>query len=150
MSTPPQSVPLPPPIDAAPKGGCWKVGVIGCGAAAVVVVLLVIAAFLYFSRRPETMFDIMMSAVEANFAPDVTEEDKRELREAYAQFRTALREKRVDKERLQDLNRVIRIRSGEPISREKVHRMTEFFREAAKGSRAPANLPTAVPLPATP
>jgi hypothetical protein len=83
MSTPPQSVPLPPPIDSAPKGGCWKVGVIGCGAAAVVVVLLIIAAFLYFSRRPETMFDIMMSAVEANFAPDVTEEDKRELREAY-------------------------------------------------------------------
>jgi hypothetical protein len=152
MSTPPPSVPLPPPIESSPRGGgCWKTGVIGCGAVAVVVVLIVIAAILYFSRRPEAMFDLMMSAVEANLAPDVTEEDKRELGAAYAEFRTALKEKRVDKSQLQDLNRVLRIRSGEPISRERVLRMTEYFRNAAKGSRAvPDTAPTAVPLAITP
>ncbi|HEY7864285.1 MAG TPA: hypothetical protein VIE39_11520 [Thermoanaerobaculia bacterium] len=144
MSTPPPAVPLPPPIEPAPRGGCWKTGVIGCGAAAVVVVLLIIAAILYFSRRPEAMFDLMMTAVEANLAPEVTDEDRRELRAAYAEFRQALKEKRVDRRELENLNRVLRIRSGEPISRDRVHQMTEFFRRAARSAPAPATSPTPI------
>jgi hypothetical protein len=86
----------------------------------------------------------MMTAVEANLAPEVTDEDRRELRAAYAEFRQALKEKRVDRRELENLNRVLRIRSGEPISRDRVHQMTEFFRRAARSAPAPATSPTPI------
>jgi hypothetical protein len=118
----------------------------------VVVVLLLIAALLYVRRRPEVMFDMMMTAIESNFAEDVTEEDKRELREAYAEFRTAMRQRRVDEDRLARLGQTFRMRAGQPVRREQVLRLTEAFRAAARSapsSSPPAPAPTLAPVPGT-
>src|SRR6266852_4328043 len=49
------------------------------------------------------MTDLMMRQIETQWGPDVTEQDKADLRAAYADFRTALNEKRVSQQGVQKI-----------------------------------------------
>lgn len=149
MSTVP---PLPPgysatplPTDVVPPGGgpkgCWRTGLIGCGIAALVCLLVIVGSCLYLRRNPQVMTDFVVGRIEAGFASDVTEQDKKEFHAAYNAFRDRMqRGERVDANGLQRIQTImIRNRSGS-ISRDQVHELTEVFREAG-------GLPPATPVP---
>ena len=142
MSTPaaPSGGISPAPIEPAPpRGGCARAALIGCGITAIVVIVCFAIFTLYVRRRPEAVTDLMVSQIEKNYASDVTPEEKQELRDAYAGFRAALRERRVRREDLDRLRFNLRLGRG-PVSREQVREITRIFREAT-------GQPTRGPLP---
>lgn len=145
-----------PPIEPAPAGlpanrGCWKGALLGCGGVAILLVAAFVGIRIYLQNEPAALTDLLMERVRAAYAPDVTEEDKAALEDAYADFREALQARRVDKgydERVRDA-----VKLGGEVDREEVHELTRVFRQAA-GSRpsnaAPGDLspaPAATPLP---
>ena len=149
MSTPADFAP-PPPVEAPANGrGCLKKSLIGCGAVAVLLAACLLAVIVYVRQRPDALTDVVMKQVESHYAADVTAEEKERLRAAYADFRTALREHRVNREPL-DRMRTTLVSSGE-VSREQVRSLTELFRRTAGGSTAPPASPILTPSPrATP
>jgi hypothetical protein len=118
---------------------------IGCGAVALLIAVCFIAFLIYVRQRPEVLTDIVMKQVESHYAADVTAEEKQQLRSAYADFRTALREHRVNREPL-DRMRTTLVSSGE-VSREQVRSLTELFRRTAGGTAAPPPAPILTPSP---
>jgi hypothetical protein len=145
----PASFQPPPAPGAAPtKQGCARTALIGCGIAAALLLLCVVGFFLYVRRNPGMMTDLMMKQIESHWGPDVTEQDKADLRAAYAEFRTALNERRVSPEGVQKLQFTLSANRSNQINREQVHQLTRDFRAAARPSPAPSPGHTMSPSPA--
>ncbi len=125
---------------------------IGCGAVALLIAICFIGLLIYVRQRPDALTDIVMKQVESHYATDVTAEEKEQLHAAYADFRTALREHRVNREPL-DRMRTTLVSSGSQseVSREQVRSLTELFRRTAGGAAAPPAPAVLTPSPsATP
>jgi hypothetical protein len=141
-----------PPIEPAPGGlpanrGCWKGALLGCGAVAILLVVVFVAIGIYVQNRPAAVTDLLMERIRSGYAPDVTEEDKSSLEDAYADFREALEARRVAKEDVEDVRDAVKL--GREVSRSEVHELTRVFRRAAGSGGAPAGSPGAVsPVPA--
>ena len=151
MSTPADFAAPPAAPAAADRRGCLKKALIGCGAVALLLAVCFIAFVIYVRQRPDALTDFVMKQVESHYAADVTPGEKEELRAAYAEFRTALREHRIDREPL-DRMRATFVSKGSQseVSREQVRELTELFRKAVAGaSAAPSRAPdrTASPVP---
>ncbi|MDQ5873105.1 MAG: hypothetical protein M3547_12970, partial [Acidobacteriota bacterium] len=92
-----------PPIEPAPAGvpanrGCWKSALLGCGGVAILLVAAFVGIGIYIQNKPAAVTDLLMERIRAGYAPDVTEDDKTALEDAYADFRQALEARRVAKE----------------------------------------------------
>jgi hypothetical protein len=145
----PASFQPPPPPDAAPpKQGCARTALIGCGIAAALLLLCLVGFFLYVRRNPGMMTDLMMKQIESHWGPDVTEQDKADLRAAYAEFRTALNERRVNREGVQKLQFTLSANRSNQINREQVQQLARDFRSAARSSPSPGPGHTISPSPA--
>lgn len=132
-----------PPIEPVPAGlpanrGCWKSALLGCGAVAILLVAAFIGIGIYFQNRPAAVTDLLMEKIRAGYAPDVTEEDKSALEDAYADFREALEARRVDKEDVERVRDAVKL--GGKVDRAEVHELTRVFRHAA-GSGPPDSAP---------
>jgi hypothetical protein len=148
-----------PPPSSGPRG-CWRTGLIGCGIAALVVVLCGVAAMLYLRRNPNLFTDWAMKQVDAHMASDVTEQEKKDLHDAYAAYRDRMRAGTANPEALQRMQRVFMSGSNNEITREQVRELTAAFRRAAglppltpsgepgqatTPSSSPGGIPTAPP-----
>jgi hypothetical protein len=126
-------------------------GLIGCGVVALICVLAFVAFIFYVQNKPEAVTDFMMKQIEKNYAPDVTQQEKEDLRTAYAAFRKTLEEdkdKKPPKEPMERLQTTLRFggKSGQ-ITREQVRELTRAFREAA--GLEPERTPGAAPAEVT-
>ena len=152
MTTVPPTGVVPPPVEPAPAGkSCLKTGLIGCGVVALVCVLAFVAFIFYVQKKPEAITDFMMKQIEKNYAPDVTEQEKEDLRTAYAAFRKNLEEdKKPPQEPMDRLQTTLRFGAGAgQITREQVRELTRVFREAA-GQPPPTTPPQENPAPPEP
>ena len=148
METPASFQPPPVPDAGAKKQGCARSALIGCGVAAALLLLCIVGVFLYIRNNPAAITDfLMMRQIESHWGPDVTEQDKADLRAAYAEFRTALIEKRVNTEGLQKLQFSLSGNRSNQINREQVHQLTRDFRAAASRSPGPGHTQTMSPSP---
>jgi hypothetical protein len=120
---------MPPP--ASGPRGCWRVGLIGCGIAGLVVILGVVALFLYMRRHPEIMTDWIMSQVDSRLASDVTEQERKDLHEAYGAYVQKMKAGNANPEALRRMQTVIMNSSNREVSREQVRELTTSFRQAA-------------------
>jgi hypothetical protein len=110
----------------------------GCGIVGVLVLLCIIGGVIYIRSHPEAFTDFLIGRIEASYSSDVTEQDKADLRAAYAQYREKLRARSVSGRSL-DRVRTVLVRgggAGSTISRDQVHELTAAFRDAA-GNRDP-------------
>jgi len=109
----------------------------GCGILGVIVLICFIGFIVYVRSHPEAFTDFLMNRIEATFSSDVTDQDKADLRAAYAAYREKLRTKSVSSRSLDNV-RVILMRGGggSKIGRDQVHELTAAFREAAAGRDA--------------
>jgi aspartate oxidase len=148
---------MPAPASSRGPRGCWRVGLIGCGIAGLVVILCLVAAVLYVKRNPTMVTDWAMSQVDAHMASDVTDEDRRDLHNAYDAYRDKLKTGNASREGLDRVRSVFMAGSNNEISREQVHELTAAFRRAAglppvptrpAGTQTPGASTTAVPAPA--
>jgi hypothetical protein len=149
---PPPGAPVPLPPPGPPAGrGCWRTGLIGCGIAGIVCLILLITGIVYIRSHPEAMTDFVMGRVEAGYAADVTEQDKTELRAAYAAYREKARRHAVSSRSL-DRVRIVLSRTAGSISRDQVHDLTAAFREAAGLPAVPSSpsSPSSTGPPGTP
>lgn len=142
-----------PPIEPAPgfpaNRGCWKGALLGCGAVAILLVLAFVGIGIYVQNRPAAVTDLLMERIRSGYAPDVTEDDKSALEDAYADFREALEARRVEKgdvERVRDA-----VKLGGEVDRAEVHELTRVFRQAAgRSDRAAPPVETRPASGATP
>ncbi len=107
-----------------------------------------IAFILYVKQHPERLTDAVMSQVESHYASNVTAEEKEQLRKAYADFRTALKEHRVGREPM-DRMRMTLVSGGtqSEVTPQQVKELTEVFRKATGSAAAPAIPGGPVPTP---
>ena len=149
----------PPPIEpggprpGASGRGCARQALVGCGAVALVVAVGLISFLIYLRRHPERMTDAVMNQVQSNFAPDVTAQDKEDLRAAYAAFRPKLVNGTASRQSLQDLRSILMSGGfGSSVSREQVRQLIEIFRTGtrrdAPTGTSPGSLSTTIPAPA--
>ncbi len=110
---------------------------IGCGVLALALLAVVVGLFLYVRRNPTLLTDLMMNQVESHFGPDVTEDDKRELRAAYRDFRAAVEQRRVNREAVRRVQVTFSGSRSGKLDRDQVHTLTRAFRESA-GQPVPA------------
>jgi len=148
----------PPPVPAtietgSPGRGCGKKALVGCGVVALVLAACFLGFILYARSKPEFITDFVMKQIESHYAADVTEGDKTELRAAYADFRKALRERRVSKEPL-DRMRATLVSGGtsNEIHRDQVRELIALFRRNAgsppgQEAASPAPAPSPPPTP---
>ncbi|MEO8349780.1 MAG: hypothetical protein ABI610_12780 [Acidobacteriota bacterium] len=132
-----------PPIEPAPAGlpanrGCWKSALLGCGGVAILLVAAFVGIGIYIQNKPAAVTDLLMERIRAGYAPDVTEEDKTALEDAYADFREALEARRVAKEDVEQVRDAVKL--GGTVDRREVQDLTRVFRETA-GSPHPAAAP---------
>jgi hypothetical protein len=145
------SDPVPPsasaPIEPAPAGrGCGKNVLIGCGIVALVLAAACLGLILYARSRPEMITDFVMKQIESHYAADVTETDKRELRDAYADFRQALRDRRVSRDRLDRMRATLMTGGSQnEIHHQQVRELIELYR---RGSGSGPGTPEVSPSPA--
>jgi hypothetical protein len=112
------------------------------------VLLVIVGSFLYIRRNPQAITDFVMGQVESHYASDVTEQDKADLRAAYAAYRERLKAGKASPEPLQRMRSIfVGGGSNNQITRDQVHDLTAAFREAAKGS---SSGPSATAVPITP
>lgn len=152
---------VPPPIEpGAPRAGvtgrgCARSALIGCGAVAAVIAIAMISFVIYIRRHPERMTDALMNQVYSNFAPDVTPQEREDLRAGYSAYREKLVRGTASRQSLQDLRSVMM--SGgftSTVTRDQVRSMTEIFRTGARrdaptGTSPASRSPAASPSPAT-
>jgi uncharacterized membrane protein len=125
---------------------------VGCGVVAVLAVGA-FAAFVYYVRsNPASITDLMMKQIESHYGPDVTADQKRDLRAAYADFRKAITEHRVRPEAAQKIQVTFSSGSSRELTAEQVRELAAEFRQAAATGRetAPATPPAATLPSATP
>lgn len=145
-----------PPIEPAPSGlfanrGCWKSALLGCGAVAILLVAAFIGIGIYVQNRPAAVTDLLMERIRSGYAPNVTEEDKSALEDAYANFREALQAHRVDKRNVERVRDAVKL--GGEVDRAEVQELTRVFRQAAGtglSGAAPGEVspgPASTPLP---
>jgi len=137
---------MPPPQVPPPRSGCGKKVLIGCGVAALACAALFLAFILYVRSKPQVITDFVMRQVESHYASDVTDTDRRELREAYAEFRKALVEGRVRKEPLERMRTTLMTGGSGEVNHEQVREMIRLFRD--KGGSAPSSPPVEITEPA--
>ncbi len=100
---------------------------------AALIAIVLIGAMVYLRRHPEQMTDFLMKQVESNFAPDVTAQEKEDLRAAYAAFRPSLVDGTASRGSLEDMRAILLSRGMRgAVSREQVHDLTELFRRQAR------------------
>jgi hypothetical protein len=151
VSSTPGGVSSAPP--SPPRTNLARNILIGCGVVAFVAVAVFVAFVLYVRSNPASMTDFMVKQIESHYGPDVTEEQKRDLRSAYADFRKAVVERRVSA----DSVRRVQLNFSGPNSQltaEQVRSLTASFREAASGPSTspfttvpPAVSPSVTPAP---
>jgi hypothetical protein len=145
-----------PPIEPAPAGlpanrGCWKGALLGCGGVAILLVAAFVGIGIYVQNKPAAVTDLLMERIRAGYAPDVTEEDRSALEDAYTDFREALEARRVDKENVERVRDAVKL--GGEVDRGEVHELTRVFRQAAGDEPSdaapddPSPAPAATPLP---
>jgi len=137
---------MPAPPVPPPRSGCGKKVLIGCGVAALACAALFLAFILYVRSKPQVITDFVMRQVESHYASDVTDTDRRELREAYAEFRKALVEGRVRKEPLERMRTTLMTGGSGEVNHEQVREMIRLFRD--KGGSAPSSPPVEITEPA--
>src|SRR5580765_1279129 len=137
---------MPPPPGPPPRSGCGKKVLIGCGAAALAFVVLCIGLVLYVRSKPQVITDFVMRQVATHYASDVTDTDKRELRDAYAEFRKTLVEGRGRKEPLERMRTTLMTGGSGEINHEQVREMIRLFRE--KADTTPSSPPVEITEPA--
>ena len=126
-------------------------GLIGCGIAGLVVILCVVAFFLYMRRNPELMTDWIMTQVDSHMASDVSEQERKDLHEAYAAYVQKMKAGKANPEALRRMQRVFMSSSNNEISREQVRELTASFRQAAGlPALPPLERPEGAPAPANP
>ena len=124
-----------------------RTGLIGCGIIALLCVLVFVGGVLYVRKNPGALADFAMRSIEKNYGPDVTEQDKKELREAVEEFKAAARAGTLNRDRATGVQRSFTMRgSSGKISHEDVQEIIRAFRGIAGGSRAPDNVPTMAPM----
>jgi hypothetical protein len=144
-SAPPVQIPA---LDAPPaKGGCLRAGLIGCGVVALLLVLGFVGVVLYAKKNPGFFLDVAMGQIEKNYGPDVTEEDKKDLRAAVADFKEAIRNGSVKRDRGGAWQKSFSMRGNQSgkLTHDDVRELIRTFREAA--GREPAGAPAAAPVP---
>ena len=144
-------VQIPTLEPAPPRSGCVRMGLIGCGGVALLCVLVFVGFVLYSRKNPGFLVEIAMGQIEKNYAPDVTEADRKELRAAVEEFKAAARAGKIKSDGANPLQRSFSVRgdaSGK-ITHAEVQEMIQMFRRAAGTSTtpAPALTPAAVPTP---
>jgi hypothetical protein len=77
------------------KGGCLRIGLIGCGIVALLCILIFAGGLLFVKKNPGALMDFALRGIEHSYGPDVTEEDKKELRAAIEDFKEAIRSNRT-------------------------------------------------------
>ena len=124
---------------------------IGCGGIALLCVLAFVGLVLYSKRNPGLFLDFAMGQVERNFGPDVTDQDKKDLRDAVADLKEAIRTNRVRRDGGTGWSRSFNFRGSrsEKVSHDDVRDIIRSFREAIlpPPGAAPAAPPAAVPTP---
>jgi hypothetical protein len=96
------------------------------------VVAALVGLGVYIQKRPATVTDLLMERIRARYASDVTEPDKADLDAAYADFRTALEDRRIRQEDMERVRDAVPLRGQ--IRREEVLELTKIFRGAARGA----------------
>lgn len=147
-SAPPVQIPA---LEVPPgKGGCLRAGLIGCGAVALLLVLGFVGVVLYAKKNPGFFLDIAVSQIEKNYGPDVTEEDKRDLKAAVADFKEAIRNGTVKQNRGGAWQKSFSMRGNDSgkLTHDDVRELIRTFREAAGKEPATAPAPGPVPTPA--
>ena len=128
------------------KGGCMRAGLIGCGIVALLCVLIFVGGVLFVRKNPGMLLDFAMKGIESNYGPDVTEEDKKELRAAVEDVKEAIRTNRMRDDRSMGFQRSFRMRnSSSKLSHEDVQELIRAFREAAGKPARPAGEPPLAP-----
>lgn len=147
---PPSQTPPPPPSPGSPprtsyekpadyyqtppaqpdRKGCWKWG-LGCGGAGcLLIILLGIGAVLMAPKIIGFFFGQLEKAVVESAAPDVTDEQREDLRREIAEIRRHLREDRISMEQLQPLlTETQRAIGDQLLTSEEVDELTRMMRE---------------------
>lgn len=145
------SIPPGPPAPIEPSAGGRGLGkkiLIGCGVVALVIAACLLGLILYLRQHPEVATDFVMKQVESRYAADVTQQEKDDLRAAYAEFRTALKEHRVPREPLEGMRSRLTVSGSQnEITREQVRDLTALFRQSAGSRAAPGSSALPVPSP---
>jgi hypothetical protein len=133
-----------------------KAGLIGCGIVALLLVLVFVGGLLYVRKNPSALMDLALAGIERNYGPDVTEEDKRELKAAVEDFKEAIRSNRLHEDSSRGLQRSFSVKtssmrnSSRKLTHEDVQELIRMFRDAAGKPGSPSEAPTMVPMVATP
>jgi hypothetical protein len=98
---------------------------------ALVCILGFLAFVLYVRRHPTMVTDWAMSQIDSHMASDVTEQDRKDLHEAYAAYAERLRAGNANTEAMDRVRRVFMTGSNNEISRDQVHELTNAFRRSA-------------------
>jgi hypothetical protein len=151
MSSPPAS-PIVAPLEAPPaRGGCLRVALIGCGGLAFLCVLAFVGLMLYARKNPGVFLDFAVSRIESNYGPDVTEQDKQDLRAAVADLKEAMRTNRIRREGNTGWPRSFNFRGSrsDKVSHDDVRDIIRSFREAIlpPSGATPSTVPAPVPTP---
>lgn len=113
---------------------------------ALLLLVVLVGLFLYVRRKPAVLTDLMMRQIESHYAPDVTAQDRADLRSAYREFRAAVEANRVNRNATSRLRSILSGVGSRPIDRESARQLTRVFRDAAAFSAA-APSPSLPPVP---
>jgi hypothetical protein len=126
-----------------------RAALMGCGGVALLCVLAFVGLMLYSRKNPGMFLDFAMRNVESRFGPNVTDQDRKDLRDVVAELKDAIRENRIRANRNAGWQGSFGFRTrSETISHEDVREIIRGFREAivpvrsASPSPAPATVPT--------
>lgn len=143
---PPGNAPFNPGAPAARPGpGCSKPLLIGCGAFGLLIGIAVVFFFYSVSKNPGRFLswslNQMENAVTAQIPPDVTAEEREELKAAFAAVRRKVEAGQISPERLQSINyKVLELSRKEGgMKRQDVLELTAMLEGLAGGTTEVAN-----------
>jgi hypothetical protein len=129
-----------------------RTGLIGCGIIALLCLLIGVGGVLYVKKNPGALLDFAVGSIEKNSGPDVTEEDKKELRAVVAEVKEAIRSGRMRSDRNMGWQRSFSRSGSRKLTHEDVQEIIRAFRESIGplpgGAAPPPTLaPISVPTP---
>jgi hypothetical protein len=125
------------------KGGCMRAGLIGCGIVALLCVLIFVGGVLFVRKNPGALLDFAVKGIESNYGPDVTDEDRKELRAAVEDLKEAIRSNRLRDDRSMGFQRSFRMGNrSSKLTHVDVQEIIRGFREAAGKPGLPAGGPS--------